>query len=118
MISVGVDIEEISRFVSKTLEKDSAFLNRIFTKNELDYCFKNANPAPHLTARFCAKEAVVKAMSNLYDKLIPYSKIEILKRENGSVYVNILIEELQKYNFSLSLSHEKDKAIAFVVVEY
>ena len=75
MISVGVDIEEISRFAFKTLEKDSAFLNRIFTKNELDYCIKKANPAPHLTARFCAKEAVVKAMSNLYNKLIPYSKI-------------------------------------------
>lgn len=116
MISVGIDIEDISRFQDKTLEKDLKFLKRIFTKNELDYCFKNTNPAPHLTARFCAKEATVKALSNLYPKTIGYSKIEILKNENGSPYINILIDELKKYNFSLSISHEKDKAIAFVII--
>ena len=118
MISVGVDIEDISRFLSKTLEDDSKFLYRIFTQNELDYCFLTTNPAPRLAARYCAKEAVVKALSNLYSEVIPYSKIEILKNENGSVYVNILIDELKKYNYSLSISHEKDKAIAFVAVEY
>ena len=118
MISVGIDIEDISRFENRTLESDSKFLERIFTKNELDYCFKNSNPAPHLTARYCAKEAVVKALSNLYPNVISYSKIEILKNPNGSVYINILIDELKKYNYSLSISHEKQKAIAMVVVEY
>lgn len=118
MISVGIDIEDISRFQDKTLDKDKKFLERIFTQNELDYCFKNANPAPHLTARFCAKEAYVKAISNLYHILVPYSKIEVLKNENGSVYINILVDELKKYNCSLSISHEKDKAIAIVNVEY
>ena len=118
MISIGVDIEDISRFKNKTLEKDLNFLKRIFTQNELDYCFKNANPAPHLTARFCAKEAYVKAISNLYPALVPYSKIEILKKENDSVYINILIDELKKYHCSLSISHEKEKAIAKVNIEY
>ena len=118
MISVGVDIESISRFNNRTLENDLNFLNRVFTNNELEYCFKKSNPAPHLAARYCAKEAVVKAISNLYPNVVGYSKIEILKNENGSVYVNILVDELKKYNFSLSISHEKDKAIAFVVVEY
>ena len=118
MISIGVDIEDISRFKDKTLENDSKFLSRIFTQEELDYCFKNSNPAPHLTARFCAKEAVVKALSNLYNDTIGYSKIEILKNKNGSVYINILIDELKKYNYSLSISHEKEKAVAFVVIEY
>lgn len=118
MISIGVDIEDISRFLGKSLENDSKFLKRIFTQSELDYCFKNSNPAPHLAARYCAKEAVVKALSNLCNKTIGYSNIEILKNENGSVRVNMLIDELKKYNYSLSISHEKDKAIAFVVVEY
>ena len=114
MISVGVDIEEISRFK----DKSTAFCERIFTKNELEYCFKNSFPERHLAARYCAKEAVVKALANLYFEVIPYSKIEILKNKNGSVYINILIEELKKYKYSLSISHEKNKAIAFVVVEY
>ena len=44
MISIGVDIEDISRFLSKTLENDSKFLYRIFTQNEIDYCFQAKNP--------------------------------------------------------------------------
>ncbi len=118
MISNGIDIEDISRFEGKTLENDSKFLNRVFTESELDYCFSSKNPAPRLAARYCAKEAAVKALSNLHDGTIGYSKIEVLKRENGSVYLNILIDELKKYNYSLSISHDKDKAIASVIVEY
>ena len=112
MLYTGVDIEDISRFV----DKDELFLHRIFTKNELNYCAKFKNPAPHLAARFCAKEAVVKATSEITTKTIPYSKIEILNYENGAPYVNCDILELKNYKISLSLSHEKQKAVAFVVV--
>ena len=114
MISVGVDIEDISRFKNKSDE----FLHRVYTQDELLYCARCKNPAPRLAARFCAKEAVVKAMSTIYNKTIPYSKIEICKKENGAPYINMLIDELKKYKISLSLSHEKEKAIAFVVVDY
>lgn len=113
MITVGVDIEDISRFI----DKDEAFLNRIYTVRELNYCAKYKNPAPHLAVRFCAKEAVVKALSTIYDKLIPYSKIEIINLENGAPSVNINIEELKDIEISVSLSHEKQKAIAFIVAK-
>ena len=111
-MEIGVDIEDISRFKNK----DNKFLERIFTKNELDYCLKNLNPEKNLCARFCAKEATIKALTNLYDKAVPYNKIEILKKENNAPYINILIEDLKKHSFSLSISHEKEKAIAFVII--
>ena len=114
MLQTGVDIEDISRFENKTLEKDSRFLNRIYTKNELEYCFSNKNPSKHLAARFCAKEAVIKALSNLINKNLPYSKIEILKKENGAPYVN-LTDYSEDAEISLSIAHDKTKAIAFVV---
>lgn len=113
MIAVGVDIEDISRFEGKTLDKDTHFLNKIYTKKELEYCFSNAQPAKHLAARFCAKEAVVKAMSNILNRNLSYSQIEILKRENGSPYVNLLDCDLD-IEIALSMSHDKEKAIAFV----
>lgn len=116
-MNIGVDIEDIKRFEEKTLEKDSAFLERIFTEKELKYCFQFNRPAPHLAARFCAKEAVVKAVSNIYKNTVSYNKIEILNYDNGAPYINIHVDDLKKYNFSVSLSHEKDKAIAFVTVE-
>ena len=118
MFTVGIDIEDIGRFQDKTLMSDAKFLYRIFTQNELEYCFKNSNPAPHLAARYCAKEAFVKAISNIYQYNVPYSKIEILKNDNGSVFLNPLLDSLKKYSYSLSISHEKDKAIAIVIVEY
>ena len=46
---IGVDIEDISRFENKTLDNDSRFLLRIFTQNELDYCFKNISNTSYLT---------------------------------------------------------------------
>ena len=47
IIGLGIDIEEISRFQNKP--KDSTFLKKIFTKNELEYCFKKKDPAQSYT---------------------------------------------------------------------
>lgn len=117
-MQIGVDIEDIKRFESKTLENDSNFLNHIYTQNELDYCFSFAHPAQHLAARFCAKEAVVKALTNVCSDHISYNEIEVLKRENDSPYINILKNGMIDNSLiSLSLSHDRDKAIAFVVVQ-
>ena len=81
------------------MEKHSAFFKRVYTKKELDYCLKQKNPAPHLCARYCEKEAAVKALSGIYDKTISYNEIEILNNETGAPYINILVDELKKYNF-------------------
>ncbi len=116
MKAVGIDIEEISRFENKTLEKDLKFLHRIFTKNEIEYCFKYKNPSSHLAVRFCAKEAAVKALCNLKNKKISLNKIEILNRENGVPCLKILDDEFKDLNFQISLSHEKSKAIAIVII--
>ena len=72
---IGVDIEDISRFNNKTLENDSVFLEKIFTQNELEYCYKQKNYASSLAARFCAKEAVIKALSGFIDRRFKRGKI-------------------------------------------
>lgn len=113
MLSIGCDIEDIERFEKKS----DKFLKRLYTKTELEYCYKDKNSAKHLAVRFCAKEAVKKAMSTIYSKNIPFNKIEVLNRQNGAPYVNILIDELKKYKFHLTLSHKKNSAVAFVIVE-
>ena len=53
-LSVGVDIEEISRFNKYALDKNNPYLLKIFTKNELSYSFKDKQTAAHLAVRFCA----------------------------------------------------------------
>ncbi len=109
-ISIGTDIEEIERFKNKTREEDFLFLNKIFTKKELDYCYKDKQFAQHLCVRFCAKEAVVKALSDFSITDVFYSDIEILNHKNGSPYC--IIEKYPNIIVKISLSHSKTYATA------
>src|SRR5258706_899697 len=61
--SLGVDIEEVKRF--EKLLRNKRFLNRVFTKEEIAYCFSKKNQAQHFAVRFAAKEAVLKAMGQV-----------------------------------------------------
>jgi len=62
-IGIGVDIEDVNRFTK--LGGNKAFLKKVFTQNELDYCFSKKVAAPHLAVRYAGKEAVVKALYNM-----------------------------------------------------
>jgi len=112
--SIGIDIEEIERFQNKTLEKDRRFLEYIFTDNEINYCFSKKNPAPHLAARFCAKEATTKALYALNIEHITYKKIEIIKKENNMP--KLIIKGYENLKTKVSLSHSKTNAIASVMI--
>ena len=115
ILQIGVDIERISRFTDKTPDINEGFLKRVYTEKELEYCLAKKFPAKHLAARFCAKEAVIKAMSNVYPKTLSLNEIEVLKNENGSPYIKLHNCE-KNFDISVSLSHDREKAIAFVVL--
>ncbi len=112
-ISIGVDIEQIKRFENKTLENSARFLNYIFTQNELEYCFSKSKPAMHLCARFCAKEAVYKALSEFNIGRISLKEIEILNKDSGVPYINL--EKYPELNIKISISHTKEYATASAI---
>ena len=62
MPGVGIDLLEIDRF-AQVLERRPRIAERLFTQDERDYAASKAHPAQHLAARFCAKEAVAKALA-------------------------------------------------------
>ena len=105
---IGVDIEEISRFKNLPYVDNQTFYKKIFTEDEIKYCLSKSNPAQHFAARFCAKEACMKA---LQEEVKDYTKIEVFFDGEKPVvkWKNKIVH--------LSLSHEQDKAIAFVIVE-
>lgn len=113
---IGVDIERIDRFRELDYIENSSFLNKIFTKSELDYCFSKGSAAPHLAVRFAGKEAVIKALSSIGKVNLLFNEIEILNNENGVPMVRINNPVLHNLQIYLSLSHCKDKAIAFATV--
>jgi len=106
--TIGVDIEKVSRFSRKKFEKNIKFYQKIFSKDEINYCLSKANPYPHFTTRFCAKEAAIKALKNRELKL---SDIEIIMK-NGTPYLQLPI----KRKSLVSLSHTNEFAIAVVVM--
>lgn len=106
-VGIGVDIESVNRFRKKPFSKNKAFYERIFTKNEISYCLGKADPYPHFAARFCAKEAAIKALRK---KIGDYRTIEIRSIRNKPVIKS------KHGKISISLAHEKNKAIAFAMV--
>jgi holo-[acyl-carrier protein] synthase len=60
-LGIGIDVVEIERF-ARVLERRPGLAGRLFLPAELEYAASRARPAQHLAARFCAKEAVVKAL--------------------------------------------------------
>ena len=58
---IGIDLLEIER-LERALERRPRLADRLFTEAEREYAAARARPGQHLAARFCAKEAVAKAL--------------------------------------------------------
>jgi holo-[acyl-carrier protein] synthase len=58
---VGIDLLEIAR-LERALERTPRLAARLFTDAEREYAATRGRPGQHLAARFCAKEAVAKAL--------------------------------------------------------
>jgi holo-[acyl-carrier protein] synthase len=58
---VGIDLLEIER-LERALERTPRLAERLFTPAEREYAASRGRPGQHLAARFCAKEAVAKAL--------------------------------------------------------
>jgi len=114
-LGIGVDIEEIERFQGLAPEKDARFLNRLFTPGEIEYCFAGSSPAQHLAARFCGKEAVIKALNCLKTPVPAYRDIEIANGPSGMPFIKVKGDSFGHIDFLISLSHCAQTAIAFVI---
>lgn len=119
-IRTGIDIIEIERIKQSIEETEGRLCERVYTQKEVEYCeSKNAQKYQHYAARFAAKEAVFKAISQLLDSKygIDWKDIEILNDEDGRPYVHILNQDLEEIkSIDISISHCKTYAVASVVV--
>lgn len=118
-IKCGTDIIEIARIQESIERTDERFLERVYTKSEIEYCeSKNKAKYQHYAARFAAKEAFFKAISESFDKYeITWKDIEITNDVNGRPKVNLLKKEIPEIeSIDISLSHCKEYAIANVAI--
>ncbi|MFO7695798.1 MAG: holo-ACP synthase [Anaerolineae bacterium] len=117
MLSVGVDIIEISRIARALNRFGDRFLQRVYTPAELAYC---RGRVPELAARFAAKEAISKALGTGLVG-ISWSEMEILADRRGKPMVTLhdraekRAQELGLDTWAVSLTHSDDHAVAMVV---
>lgn len=97
----GVDILQISKLPHVDDFRESSFYTENFSLSEFSYCLLKADPYKSFAGKFAAKEAIVKANNDFKNR--SFKEIEILNDKHGKPYFS---------NFSISISHEDDYAIA------
>lgn len=120
----GVDIVKNER-IRKLTERSPHAIKEIFSEKEIKYCSKKKFSEQSYSARFAAKEAIIKATdSHIFSYKL--SEIETINSETGRPIMNIYSQKLDKrikdilqkdeYTINVSISHEKEYSIAQVII--
>ena len=116
----GIDIIRIARIEQAVDRGGQRFLERVFTPGELNICGMSMQ---RLAGRFAAKEAVSKALgTGFWSDGISLQHLEILSSESGEPELHLhgpalaRYKELDVYDTALSISHEKEYAVAVCVL--
>jgi len=114
---VGSDLVSVERIRRVYQRHPRRFLERHFAPPERDYALAAADPAPRLAARWAAKEAFAKvwpASLGWRDVWVEHDGARPVLR-----FSPWLQRDLERRGLvcHLSLSHERDLALAFVVLE-
>ena len=123
IVGVGTDLAEIDRIEGSIARFGDRFLNRIYTAGEIAYCLRKKRPAESFAARFAAKEAGAKALGTGISRGVSWRELEV-QRERSGRPVLILHgraaergAEMGVTRTALSLTHSRNSALAFVVLE-
>ena len=116
-VRTGVDLVALPRFARALERHGERLLARLFTPAEVALC---AGQVPSLAARFAAKEAVVKALGTGIGP-VGWREVEVLHDAAGAPVLRLHGRAAQRAaalgltHWSLSLSHTREMAVAFVV---
>jgi len=118
---IGVDIVSVRRMGESIKRHGKSFLNKVFTAAEQSYCETKRNKYENYAARFAAKEAVIKAKGGGAGRM-RFKDIEVRRGKNGKPFIFIAPKVRRemlikpKAEFELTMAHEREFAIATVVM--
>lgn len=119
---IGTDIIEISKIKNIYKKWGNKVLRKVFTDSEIKYCNSIKDKFHSLSARFAAKEAVLKAIGIGLNSGFRWKDIEIVKEKSGKPEVKfrgkikILLKSLKLSNIEISVSHSDDFAVAVAII--
>lgn len=123
IVGTGIDICEVPRIRASWERFGQRFLDRVFTPDEIAYVERKANKFERYAARFAAKEAGMKAIGTGWRRGVRWKDFEVVNERSGKptlVFHGKAKEfagALGADHVNLSLTHTKDQAMAFVILE-
>ena len=123
IVGTGVDIAEVPRIEASIERFGDRFLRRVFTDAEIQYCDSKVNRAERYAARFAAKEAALKAIGTGLRRGITWRDVEVTREPGGRPTMSFhgvaaqFAAKVGMKRAHLSLSHTKEHAIAYVILE-
>jgi holo-[acyl-carrier protein] synthase len=123
ILGTGVDIVETAR-IRRAIERHGRrFLERVYTAGEIAYAQRKANAAERYAARFAAKEAGMKAIGTGWRRGVRWRDFEVANLGSGKPELKLhgraaeIARSLGVRRAALSITHTKESAIAFVILE-
>ncbi|MEL6686536.1 MAG: holo-ACP synthase [Pseudomonadota bacterium] len=127
IVGIGTDICDIRRIRELFERHPDRFAAKAFTEGEREKCLARPDPVPCLAKRFAAKEAVAKALATEDSGALSWHDVEVINAASGRPDVQLhggaserlksLLPDHHTAHIRLSLSDERDFAVAFAVVE-
>ena len=124
IIGIGIDIIDTRR-IKKTFTKfGDKFKKKCFSLSEIKRSDNRANRFNSYAKRYAAKEACAKALGTGLAKGIFWKDIEVINNKFGKPFIKLHNNALRRikrltnknYNIEVSLSDEKNYAIANVII--
>ena len=118
---IGTDITEVKRF--EKWVKNPSMLQRFFNEKEMSTAKSDSAKCQHYAVRFAAKEAFSKALGT---GITGFNLKEVYITNNGEgapllniegAALELMKERLGQCRAFVSLSHEKEYALAYVILE-
>jgi holo-[acyl-carrier protein] synthase len=123
IIGIGTDIIECLRIAQMIERHGELFINRVYTKHEIQYCQSRKLATQHFAGRWAAKEAILKALGTGWRRGISWRDIEVRNEPGGRPTVAMrggardVVEQLGITEMLISISHCRSHATAYALAQ-
>jgi holo-[acyl-carrier protein] synthase len=123
IVGLGVDIAEVGRMQEAIERRGTAFLRRVFTAREIEYCERFKNKFERYAGRFAAKEATMKALGTGWRRGVRWVDLEVVREPSGRPAIALsgeaakIAAQLGVTRAVLSITHTETQALAQVIFE-
>ncbi|ARC53298.1 hypothetical protein AOQ87_01215 [Candidatus Riesia pediculischaeffi] len=123
IVGLGVDLINVDRIRKIFLIYRNKFARKILSDKEMKEYENQKDKAGFLAKRFCAKEAISKALGTGFKMGVHFNQLEILHEKTGKPFINLLGDSRSRFKFlgarnaEISITDDREYVCSVVIVE-